>query len=130
MKTLLLACLCLCSCSFPVHLADVYYPNGQIAKREFDSNPSIGGVHSQKGADGYQVDDDNQQSLRDFVTAAGTAYGLQQSRITTVQTTNSNNAKAVATQPPTILTNTGPTGGTQQTAVFNPAASSFFTAHH
>lgn len=44
-----------------------------------------------------------------------------------VQAIRSNNAVKVATDKPTVLTSTGADGGTTQSAVFNPAAQSFFT---
>lgn len=85
----------LCSCSMPFHMAEVYYPNGQLAKRETDINPSIGGVHSQKGADGYQADDDNQQSFRDGTTAAGTAYSIGQTSKATINANDNKTAQQV-----------------------------------
>lgn len=45
-----------------------------------------------------------------------------------LQAVRSNNAVKVATDKPTILTSTGADGGTAQSAVFNPSATSFFTA--
>lgn len=75
MKYTLLLVFLLSSCSIPTHLAEEYYSNGMLARREIDINPSIGGVHSQKGADGYQADDDNQKSLADTANA-GLGYGL------------------------------------------------------
>lgn len=44
-----------------------------------------------------------------------------------VQAVRSNNAVKVATDKPTVLTSTGADGSTTQSAVFNPAAQSFFT---
>lgn len=120
----LLFAACLVSCSMPTHLAEVYYPNGHLAKREFDTNPSIGGVHSQKGADGYQADDDNQQSLRDAGTALGGAYTAHQTQLGNA----SNNARDVRlghqevqnnaiTHPVTETKNlVGPKGGSISTS--------------
>lgn len=72
----LLSCGILSACSAPYHHAAMY-KNGQLVAEETDFNPSIGGVHSQKGADGYQADDDNQKSLADTINGIGVYSGFK-----------------------------------------------------
>lgn len=64
-----LALVC-ASCQVQSHLGEIYGANGQLKKREWDVNGQVGGVSSQKGADGSQNDFDGQASWNDTMTGA------------------------------------------------------------